>query len=555
MSRSLTCPFLLACTAALPAQMSGSYSLDPSNPAAFATFTQAVAALFANGVSGPVEIVVAPGSYTESTLIPPITGASATNTITFRAQQGPGSVMLHGSGGDTIALLGVAFAYNRAVRFDGLDFVGAPGRAISATRYVEDVEIRDCTFGPGHVGSAPGVYYDAVIASDNVGNEVGWHIHHNRFTLAPAVLTTSHGIYVANGGGWHIHHNEFTMNGANHALYMENNGATLDRIHDNLFTGALAMNFSNTVSSVAVLRLDSANYNNDIVHNTFAVDIPGEGCCIVTGGYFSGGQPVQNRIYGNVFEVRGQGCAIVRNVSGFGPNPFLADGNLYDTASGVLNRLGSTITTSVPYPTLAAWQAATTQDLNSLQTSPLLQDPFGTPPDLRPTTNSPVRDLAVNTPSYIAEDFGGRMRDAMPDAGAYESTSLAFYGVGCPGTGFQVPRFSNTGSVAIGSTNLTLELSRVPGGALAILLGGLSRTQSAAGPLPYDLGGGCRILAAPEAMISFVASPLGQVSMPYPIPPIPGLTGLDLFFQWAVLDAGSFSPLGVTVSGAAALQL
>jgi len=52
----------------------------------YATFTAAVNALVANGVSGPVIFNVKTGSYNEQISIGAVSGVSSTNTVTFRAQ-------------------------------------------------------------------------------------------------------------------------------------------------------------------------------------------------------------------------------------------------------------------------------------------------------------------------------------------------------------------------------------------------------------------------------------------------------------------------------------
>jgi len=543
------------CTAQLPAQMSGTFVIDPNVPTGtFHTFSEAVSALFVNGVSGPVEIVVAPGSYTESVLVPPITGSSATNTITFRALAGPGTVMIQGGAGDTFAMLAVAFAHNRSIHFDGLDFTGAPGHAISGTRFVEDIEVRNCRFAAGHQSTAAGEFRHAVIVSENSGNDEGWRVHHNHITLSPHTNRTSYGIYLQNGGDWDITHNTFDLNGADYGLWLINNNRTIDRIHNNLFIGSLRASTSSSHNNAAVIRADISNYDNDIAHNTFAVTIPINGCCIATGGYSSGSITAQNYIHGNVFFVLGTGTAVIQNATSSGSQPFVADGNIYFCPAGSVGRIGPS-STGTAYATLAAWQAATGQDTNSQQTDPLLSNPFGTPVDLHPTPTSPVAGAAMNTPSYITDDYDGRVRDAMPDVGAYESTSFALYGAGCPGTGSLVPAMGSTGTVALGSTNFTLELAQAAPSTLAVLFGGFSRTLSVAGPLPYAIGGTCEVLASPDALASFVTSPQGAASVPYNIPGSPSLSGVDVFFQWAIVDGQSASSFGLAVSEGGALQL
>ncbi len=72
------------------AQLSGNYTIDPSLAASstnFLNFTAAVNALNTQGVSGPVTITAAPGTYSNETWpiqINAVVGASATNRITLR---------------------------------------------------------------------------------------------------------------------------------------------------------------------------------------------------------------------------------------------------------------------------------------------------------------------------------------------------------------------------------------------------------------------------------------------------------------------------------------
>ncbi|MCZ7556704.1 MAG: hypothetical protein M5R41_09925 [Bacteroidia bacterium] len=63
------------------AQLNGVYTIGPSGT--YSNFNDAVTALVANGVSGPVTFNVQQGTYTQQVSIPAITGASSTNTITF----------------------------------------------------------------------------------------------------------------------------------------------------------------------------------------------------------------------------------------------------------------------------------------------------------------------------------------------------------------------------------------------------------------------------------------------------------------------------------------
>ncbi|MBK8100229.1 MAG: hypothetical protein IPK26_24260 [Planctomycetes bacterium] len=535
--------------AALPAQMSGTYVIDAAGSGtSFRSFTEAVNALFVNGVSGACDMLVMPGTYTESVLIPPIAGASPQNRILFRAAQGPGTVSLAGGAGDTIAMVGVAFLRTQSLIFDGIDFTGASGHAISATTFCEDIEIRDCTFTGNHRSNAPGEWRHALIVSENSGSEVGWRVHHNRMQIPARTNRGTYGIYLSNGGGWDFSDNEVDLNGCDYGLWLINNNRRLDTVWNNLFYGSLATAGGTYANNVCVIRADISNYENDFVHNTFVVNIPGNGCCIATGGYGSGTQTVQNRIFGNIFQLTGAGAAIVTDATA----PFLADGNLFWAPGGEIGRLGA----NNPGPTsLAAWQAASGRDAASVQADPLLINITTAPYDLRPTPNSPVAGVAVNTPTYVTTDHQNRLRDTTPDAGAYELSGFAVYGTGCAGTGGAVPAMGSSGTVALGSNNFAITLSNGLPNALAVLLGGGSRTQSTFGALPFALGGNCFLNASPDATNVVFTDPNGAAPAPLNIPNNPGLLGNSIFFQWAVLDPGSGSAYGIATTAGGALQL
>lgn len=543
----------LLCATAAPAQMAGTYVVDPNGPAGvFHTFTEIVNAMFVGGINGPVDIVVMPGTYTESVMIPPIQGASATNTITFRSLQGPGTVLLGGSVGETFTLLAVAYLHLRSIHWDGIDFTGGPGHAISAMQHVEDLEIRNCRFADGHRNNAAGEYRHAILTSENAGSEIGWRVHHNHFTLSSHTNRSSYGIYLSNGGEWEIHHNTFDLNSADCGLWLINNNRRIDRIYDNLFVGTLHNYNSTYANTVSVIRADISNYENEITHNTFAVTLPASGCCIATQGYTSGSTATQNYIFGNIFYNIGGTAICVTTYGGTTVPPYESNGNVFFCPGGELGRVGENQPGAT---TLAAWQAMSGKDGNSLEADPLLVNPFGTPADLRPSPNSPIRGIAVNTPSYVTDDFAGRLRDAQPDAGAFESTSFALFGQGCAGSNALVPALGSSGTVALGSTNFAFQLTQSAPSTLAVLMGGLSRTFSSVGQLPFSIGGGCSILVSPEGLTSTVATPQGTSTVAFPIPNTPSLAGFDLFFQWAIVDAGSGSPYGITTSDAGALQL
>ncbi|HTL81741.1 MAG TPA: hypothetical protein VL651_08550, partial [Bacteroidia bacterium] len=70
--------------------LSGVYTIGGTTPD-YATLNAAVSALNTNGVCGPVVFNIRPGVYNEQLLINPVTGASASNTITFESENNDSS--------------------------------------------------------------------------------------------------------------------------------------------------------------------------------------------------------------------------------------------------------------------------------------------------------------------------------------------------------------------------------------------------------------------------------------------------------------------------------
>src|SRR5690606_21198142 len=102
---------------------------------------------------------------------------------------------------------------------------------------------------------------------------------------------------------------------------------------------------------------------------------------------------------------------------------------------------------------------------------PLFRNAGAMPPDLRLQVGSPVVGVAVATPAYVQRDLVGRLRDASPDAGAYEHTGFATFGRGCAGTGGSVPAIGHGGTIAFGMPFSVDVASAVPNSAAALLVG------------------------------------------------------------------------------------
>lgn len=85
------------------APLSGIYTIGGTNPD-YATFSLAAAALNSQGVNGPVTFNVRPGTYNESVTINNITGATATNHITFQSENGDQNSVIISNPSNTVVL-------------------------------------------------------------------------------------------------------------------------------------------------------------------------------------------------------------------------------------------------------------------------------------------------------------------------------------------------------------------------------------------------------------------------------------------------------------------
>ena len=132
----------------LSAQLSGSYTIGTGGD--YTTIQSAVTALSSSGVSGPVTFNIFSGVYTERVVIPEISGASATNTITIQSQA---------MSADSVTWAGFNqnWSSNYILRFNGADHIIAKhltfqgpysyyNRKIDLTGVVDSVKVDSCNF-------------------------------------------------------------------------------------------------------------------------------------------------------------------------------------------------------------------------------------------------------------------------------------------------------------------------------------------------------------------------------------------------------------------------
>jgi hypothetical protein len=134
----------------------------------------------------------------------------------------------------------------------------------------------------------------------------------------------------------------------------------------------------------------------------------------------------------------------------------------------------------------------------------------------------------------------------------FEQPSFLVTAPGCPGSGAAVPAIGALGQPTIGNPAFVITLDQALGATIAAILFG--------GPTQIPIGGGCVLysdlsLYTDFAITSSVGPGVGQAAFGLAIPNQPALIGYLADVQWAVLDPGSASPLGFTLSSAAKLVL
>jgi len=114
--------------------LSGTYTINPSGSGStnYKTFTAAVSALSSSGVSGAVVFNVSSATYSEQITIGAITGASATNTITFQSAAADSNsviVSYSSTSNGTLTFDGASYVYFHGITFQNT-YGGYPGSAV-----------------------------------------------------------------------------------------------------------------------------------------------------------------------------------------------------------------------------------------------------------------------------------------------------------------------------------------------------------------------------------------------------------------------------------------
>ena len=496
---------LLFLSTNLFAQLSGNYTIGGTG-ANYATVAAAVTALGTNGVSGPVTFTVAAGTYTGQISISAISGASATNTITFDGVDKATRELTYSGSTNT----------DRATLiFNGCSYVTFKNFKITSTNtnYALGVylapsatynKVTGCSIV---VGNITNTYVQAVMASGNQGNyytqgsgiaynEISYnYISGGYFTITFYGTSSVSGntysntgnkinyntidwggyykLYLQYQGHYEIIGNKFTPAMAyTYGMCMYSYYSTAGKINDNFITGfgyglymyyenygnsALYNNVTEVYNNMIMNHQNSSyhygiytyfTYNVKFIHNSIWIK-PGQAsmsyACLYN--YYCYYPVVKNNIFVNT----GGGIAMYMYYMSI--NAGDVDYNNYYSTSSNFVYFNNT------YANLASLKSGNTQhNQNSMSEAPHFSDytdlhySFGTVPKFVPYLSAVPKDIDAET-RKTPNTMVGADEQEFPD---YDLDIMAITDPVVPAVGNNTIKFTfvNSGSKAIPAQTL-----------------------------------------------------------------------------------------------------
>jgi hypothetical protein len=457
---------------------SGTFDINKSVPASatsFQSITAAINSIQCGGLNGPItfNVVAGTGPYNEQVIIPVIPGASATNTITFNGNGNtisatPGTTdqgVVTINGGDYVKIDNFIITLDAAAGSGwGIQLKNESNNAIisnntinlpltSTSSAINGIIAGSATSSAGNNTSNTliqnntinGGYYGIQLN----GNTGGTNASNNQIINNQVKDPYFYGIYVTNQTNGLIERNDITRalrtNGSTmYCLYVTgtttNTVVNKNRIH-NLFDAAPSASAfvygiynggSTTVGAENIIKnnliysvntpggtlyafYNSAANGTYYYNNTVSADNASISYGTLRGMYFTSAS-TNVKFINNVISLSSN--ATTKHAIYLGSSTITLQSNNNDLYVGSSGNVGYSTSAQA---TLANWQAASSQDANSISVNPMFVN--ATAGNLQPTSgalNNVGQALAA-----VTDDITGAPRGTTPDIGAYEFTPAA----------------------------------------------------------------------------------------------------------------------------------
>jgi gliding motility-associated-like protein len=426
----------------------GDYTIGGANPD-FESIPEAINTLKTAGVYCAVRFLIRPGEYAINEAIPPIMGASETNTITFTSENGDSSSVILKSSSNVYDYI-FKLAGSSHFRFENLGFESYDVKYFIFLGIVDDVVLSHNYFN--NVGTiSSSVVFDNSIAS-NIG------INHNQFLKGGGVITVDGALintaisnnvlsgtildsyltlgskmlniaidsnYFENG---HIYvkttydsenvktRNNTILSGKDQVLNLY--GAGISEVSSNRITGVddgtgiylnnckevtIANNFVQTTGVNSSLGIYANELSNSrIVFNSLNIQSEGPSSYAIYIGESPNNLIVQNNIFSN------PGGNIPVFILNNPPTLDMDFNNYYSTDFFIGYHNGIT------YSDMGEWQAAINGEASAQNVNPYFSSPDN------PAANHILLNNTGKTIEGITVDINGTPRGTPPDIGAME---------------------------------------------------------------------------------------------------------------------------------------
>lgn len=496
--------------------LNGTYLVGAVTGADFPSPADALAVVNSCGISGPVTLSIAPGTYAGNLALGTYFGTTHGITITSQTGIAADVVLTNTGSGNAFSLNGAANVTFYAVTIANptlpssgavacIDMIGCTNITVSncilrgdplstssnnRALYINGSnqinltgnQISDAYYGIYVTATSPAFSSNYQITGNQMSNLYYYGFFFSRCQNVQVIAnkltgagTTYYGYYAVTSMGMVFRENELYGNMNFYGYYFSNLTGS-PSMPNQLINNVMSCNFSAATPRALYLTAsttDGLDYL-EMHHNSFEARINSSSTTANGILYFTGGSataPAVSRILmqNNIFRiVRAGGTFSSTGIYYFSGN-WIIDSTISDYNILHFDGQGTSpmVRVSATNYSIASWRTSFAEDLNSLDVDPL----FSGLNNLTPFGLSPARN--AGTPSFVTTDIAGNLRDANPDMGAYEiqmgaadvyvETILSPPGIVQPSTNYPVTtRIINASLTPLTSVRLHYQLVSQP---------------------------------------------------------------------------------------------